>query len=142
MSEQAKKQQQESAWVRAQFQKANKHMAEKGVLPGKVILKESRNLPPFVAIWKIEDSTPHKRRFWVLTGDLPTDMVSESAAPNAREAIHHFSLLWQMKAENLLRSRDKTQVELAKMMVSRSESLNKMHADQRLWGEMKSKLAS
>ncbi|WP_298440292.1 DUF4826 family protein [uncultured Ferrimonas sp.] len=141
MSEQAQQQKQQ-AWVREQFQKANKHMAEKGILPGKVLVKESRQLPPFVALWKMEDKSPHKRRYWVLSGDLPTDMVAESTAANARDALHHFSLLWQMKAENLLRSGEKTQVELAKLMVSRAEAMAKMHRDDRLWGEMKSKLAS
>lgn len=142
MSEQAELQQQQQAWVREQFQKANKHMAEKGILPGKVIVKESRHLPPYVALWKMEDSTPHKRRFWVLSGDLPTDMVEESVAANARDALHHFSLLWQMKAENMLRSGDRTQIELAKLMISRSESLAAMFNDKRLWGDMESKVVA
>ncbi|WP_028115258.1 DUF4826 family protein [Ferrimonas senticii] len=132
---------QQQQWLRVQYQKANKHMAEKGVLPGKVILKESRYLVPFVAVWKMEDASPHRRRYWVLSGDLPTDIVAESVAKNARDAVHHFSMLWQLKAEKLLRSGDQTQVKLAQLMVSRAEALMKMHGDKRLWGEMPSKLS-
>ncbi|MBY5920313.1 DUF4826 family protein [Ferrimonas balearica] len=136
MTEQANTEQQEAAWVRAQFQKANKFMAEKGILPGKVVMKESRVLAPLVAVWKIEENGPRKRRFWVLSGDLPTDIIPESTAPNAREVLRHFSLAWQLKAENLIRSPDKTQQDLARMLVSRAEGLGNMHQDERIWEEM------
>ncbi|MBY6185610.1 DUF4826 family protein [Marinobacter hydrocarbonoclasticus] len=136
MTEQANTEQQQAAWVREQFQKANKFMAEKGILPGKVIMKESRHLPPLVAIWKIEENGPRKRRYWVISGDLPTDIIPDSTAPNAREVIRHFSLAWQVKAENLVRSPDKTQQDLARLLVSRAEGLSEMHQQDRLWADM------
>ncbi|MBY5991699.1 DUF4826 family protein [Ferrimonas balearica] len=136
MTEQAKVEEQQAAWVREQFQKANKFMAEKGILPGKVIVKECRHLPPLVAIWKIEENGPRKRQYWVLTGDLPTDLTPDGSAPDAREVVRHFALAWQLKAENLLRSDDTTQQELARLLIGRAEGLGKMHQDDRLWGEM------
>ena len=136
MTEQANVEQQQAAWVREQFQKANKFMAEKGILPGKVVMKESRHLAPMIAIWKIEENGPRKRRYWVLSGDLPTDMVAESAAPNARELVRHFSLSWQMKAENLLQSQDPTQQQMARLLINRAEGLGQMHRDDRIWGDM------
>ncbi|GAA5188186.1 DUF4826 family protein [Ferrimonas gelatinilytica] len=126
--------QQEQAWVREQFQKANRFMAEKGVMPGKVLDKQSRVLPPLIALWKMEEQGPRKRQYWVLSGDLPTDMVADSAAADPREAVRHFALSWQLKAENLLRSNDATQQKLAQLMISRAQSLSDLHREDRFWG--------
>ncbi len=92
------------AWVREQFQKANKFLAEKGVIPSKVVPAESRYLAPYVAMWKIESKQPSHKTYWVMSGDLPSDYVDVSVAATAREALRHFSLTWQLKAENLVQS--------------------------------------
>ncbi|WP_449361058.1 DUF4826 family protein, partial [Alishewanella longhuensis] len=88
---------QRTEWVRSQFQKANEYLATKGIIPDNVAVSESRYLPPFVAVWKL--NTRDKKSFWVISGDLPTDHMPVSAAPDAREAIRAFALHWQLKAE-------------------------------------------
>ena len=46
-------------------------------------------------------------------------------------------MMWQMQAENLIRSgatrRDATQAKFAQLLVSRAESLYRMHNDEKLW---------
>ncbi|MFN6972501.1 MAG: DUF4826 family protein, partial [Rheinheimera sp.] len=59
-----------SEWVRAQFQKANLFLAEKGILMDSVAVQDSRYLPPMVAVWKI--NAMDKQSYWVISGDLPT----------------------------------------------------------------------
>ncbi|WP_133407125.1 DUF4826 family protein [Parashewanella tropica] len=128
----------QSAWVREQFQKANRFMAEKGIIPHKVHDKESRYLVPFIALWKMETKQPTKKTYWVLSGDLPSDIVEVSVAKTAREAVRHFSMTWQMKAENLIRTgvtREPTQAKYANLLISRAEDLYKMQADDKLWQE-------
>ena len=125
-------------WIREQFQKANRFMAEKGVIPSKVHDKESRYLAPYMAVWKMESKLPTKKTYWVMSGDLPSDMVDVSVAKTAREAVRHFSLTWQLKAENLIRSgatRDDTQAKYANLLISRAQSLYQMQQDDKLWGE-------
>ncbi|AYV14036.1 DUF4826 family protein [Shewanella algae] len=125
------------AWVREQFQKANKFLAEKGVIPSKVVPAESRYLAPYVAMWKIESKQPSHKTYWVMSGDLPSDYVDVSVAATAREALRHFSLTWQLKAENLVQSgatKDTTQAKFAQLLVSRAESLYKIQEDDKLWG--------
>ncbi|MCE9684772.1 DUF4826 family protein [Shewanella sp. AS16] len=125
------------AWVREHFQKANRFLAEKGVIPSKVIADESRYLAPYLAIWKMESKQPTKQTFWVMSGDLPSDYVDVKVAATAREAIRHFSMMWQMKAENLHRSgatKDPTQAKFADLLVSRAESLYQIQNDEKLWG--------
>ncbi|MCL1079906.1 DUF4826 family protein [Parashewanella spongiae] len=123
-------------WIRTQFQKANKFLAEKGIIPSKVLDTESRYLAPYMAVWKIESKRPSKKTYWVLTGDLPSDLVDVNVAKTAREAVRHFSLTWQLKAENLVRTgvtRDSTQAKYANLLISRAESLYAMQNDDNLW---------
>ncbi|EGM69756.1 DUF4826 family protein [Shewanella sp. HN-41] len=123
-------------WVRTQFQKANRFLAEKGVIPSKVLADESRYLAPYMAIWKMESKRPTTKTYWVMSGDLPSDFVDVKVAATARDAVRHFSMMWQMQAENLVRSgatRDATQAKFAQLLVSRAESLYRMHNDDKLW---------
>ncbi|BDA60359.1 DUF4826 family protein [Shewanella xiamenensis] len=124
-------------WVRTQFQKANRFLAEKGVIPSKVLADESRYLAPYLAIWKMESKRPTTKIYWVMSGDLPSDFVDVKVAKTARDAVRHFSMMWQMQAENLIRSgatrRDATQAKFAQLLVSRAESLYRMHNDEKLW---------
>ena len=124
-------------WVRTQFQKANRFLAEKGVIPSKVLADESRYLAPYLAIWKMESKRPTTKTYWVMSGDLPSDFVDVKVAKTARDAVRHFSMMWQMQAENLIRSgatrRDATQAKFAQLLVSRAESLYRMHNDEKLW---------
>ena len=125
-------------WIKEHFQKANRFLAEKGVIPSKVIADESRYLAPFLAVWKMESKQPKAQTFWVMSGDLPSDYVDVGVAKTARDAIRHFSMMWQLKAENLLKSgatADATQAKFAKLLVSRAESLYQIHNDDKLWKE-------
>ena len=124
-------------WIREHFQKANKFLAEKGIIPSKVIVDESRYLAPYVAVWKMQSKQPKKQTFWVMSGDLPSDYVDVKMAATARDALRHFSMMWQLKAENLKQSgatREPTQAKFAQLLVSRAESLYHIHNDEKLWG--------
>lgn len=124
-------------WIREHFQKANRFLGEKGIIPSKVIADESRYLAPYVAVWKMESKQPKKQTFWVMSGDLPSDYVDVKVAATARDALRHFSMMWQLKAENLEKSgatKEPTQAKFAQLLVSRAESLYQIHNDEKLWG--------
>lgn len=124
---------QRAAWVRTQFQKANEYLATKGIIPDNVAVSESRSLPPLVAIWKL--NTRDAKSFWVISGDLPTDHMPLSAAPNAREAMRSFALHWQLKAEQIAQAgfSDQTQVDFANLLVKRAEGLYDLFDNEQLW---------
>ena len=126
-------QEQLSVWVREQFQRANKHLAENGVLFDSVVTEVSRYLAPFVAVWKIKSTD--KKYFWVISGDLPCDFVPFESEATARAAIRRFSMLWQMKAENInrLAGNDKTQQDFANLLIAKAEDLYTIAADEALW---------
>lgn len=125
-----------SLWVREQFQRANKHLAERGILFSTVVTEESRYLAPDVAVWKIKDTKG--QFYWVISGDLPADALPESVAKTAREAFKHFSMTWQMKAENIKRNaqNDETQVAFADLLIKKAEYLYKVQAEDKLWQDI------
>jgi hypothetical protein len=136
MADQLTPEQQEqssSEWVRAQFQKANQYLAEKGILPDNVAVSESRYLTPLMAIWKI--TAQDRKQYWVISGDLPTDHMAVSAAKDAREAVRAFSLHWQLKAEQIMNSGaiDKTKMEFANLLINRAHGLYDLFDKEELW---------
>ncbi|MDX1390827.1 MAG: DUF4826 family protein [Rheinheimera sp.] len=129
----AQAEQARATWVREQFQKANQHLASKGILPDNVAVAESRYLPPFFAVWKL--NTKDKQAFWVISGDVPTDHMALAAAQNARDAVRAFSLQWQLKAQQIVDAgiADKTQQEFVSMLINRAHGLYEMFSNDALW---------
>ncbi|MFY8273442.1 DUF4826 family protein [Pseudoalteromonas sp. SSDWG2] len=130
---QQEKEQQALAFQRECFESAQKHLAEKGVLPQTVFEKESRFLAPLCAVWKFK--TQNGKSYWVISGRLPTDHAEVSAASNAREAMRYFSLQWQIKAEQILSSVriDKTQHDFANLLIKRAHGLYELYDNDNLW---------
>ena len=114
-----------ATWVREQFQKANKFLAENGVLFDSVVTEESRYLIPYLAVWKIK--AMDSKRYWVISGDLPSDYTSVDNAKDAKEALRHFAMHWQLKAENLINAKDadKTQKEFGALPKIKNSLSNK-----------------
>jgi hypothetical protein len=131
--QQAQLEQQQIVWQRECFQKAQKHLAEKGIMPKTVIEKESRFLAPLCALWKFK--AQNGTDYWVITGRLPTDHAAASAAKDARDALRYFSLQWQLKADQIMSTqvRDKTQVDFANLLINRAHGLYEMHDNEQLW---------
>ncbi len=86
---------------------------------------------PFLAVWKL--TSLEGKKFWVLSGDLPTDHINFEVAANAREALRHFSLKWQLQSENLLQADIKEQKDFAHLLIGRAEGLYKLCEDDSLW---------
>lgn len=120
-------------WVRSQFQKANLHLAEKGVVMDSVAVQDSRYLPPYIAVWKI--NALDKQSYWVISGDLPTDHIELKAAENARDALRAFSFRWQIKAQQLVDAgiKDQTAGDYANLLVNRAHSLYQLFESEKLW---------
>ena len=133
MSEQQKlTPEQETAWIREHFQKAGKYLAEKGLLLEVINHEDSRCLPPLVAIWKVKLASGE--RCWVINGDLPSDHVELSVASNARDAMKHFALTWQLRAERILASdQDNAQKQFARILIGRAEGLYQLAEQDALW---------
>ena len=127
--------QQMTAWVQAQFQKANQFLAQEGILFDSVITEQSRYLAPYLAVWKIK--AMDQKVYWVISGDLPTDVALAVNATDARDVLRYFSLQWQLKAENLEANntqKDARQAEFVQLLRSRADSLYAFYENETLWG--------
>jgi len=134
MTEQLNEQQM-TAWVQAQFQKANQFLAQEGILFDSVITEQSRYLAPYLAVWKIK--AMDQKVYWVISGDLPTDVALAVNATDARDVLRYFSLQWQLKAENLEANntqQDARQAEFVQLLRSRADSLYAFYENETLWG--------
>lgn len=129
--QQAMTPEQQQAWIREQYLKATKYLADKGLVTESVADKESRYLVPVLSVWKI--NLLDKSTVWVISGDLPTDHVALDGSESAREVIRHFSLKWQLQAENLLQQEDKEQQEFAQLLIGRADGLYKLYEKDELW---------
>lgn len=125
--------QQSSTWVRDQYQKVAKFLAEKGVIIDSVILEQSRVLEPLLTLWKVK--AIDGKQYWAIGGDLPSDVAPASVAEDARAALKHFSLHWQLKAENLSRAenQDQTQRDFVNILISRAEGIYDLAERSELW---------
>lgn len=124
---------QKQAWIREQYLKATKYLADKGLVTESVSDTESRYLVPIMAVWKI--NLLDKTAVWVISGDLPTDHIALNSGEPARDVVRHFSLKWQLQAENLLRLEDKAQHQFAQLLIGRADGLYKIYEKAELWQE-------
>ncbi len=68
------------------------------------------------------------KRYWVISGDLPSDYTSVDNAKDAKEALRHFAMHWQLKAENLINAK-----EFGALLINRAENLFAMQNTPDLW---------
>lgn len=88
-------------WNRAQFVEAQRYCSKNQLMVKDFVQAESRTLPPILALWKVTLKDADVKSVWIISGEVPTDHVATTAAATAREAIRHFSMKWQLKAEQL-----------------------------------------
>ncbi len=125
-------------WVRAQFQRANAYLAERGLITNVILTKESRYFVPHVALWKftLQGLT---EKVWAITGnDLPTDHIDASFAATPQDALRYFSYRWQLKADKILNSEtpsDAEQKEFAEILIRSAEKIYPMSEDASMWKE-------
>lgn len=141
MSEENKPQIDEEQWVKSEHGKVLDYCSRNELNIARLIQGDSVILPPAVAIW-LADSKVSKQRFWIISGDLPTDHLQADIAKNARDALRHFALRWQLKAENLLQQQAhgqpqlgdaKTQSQFANELINKADGLYELYENDSFW---------
>lgn len=135
--EQVDKEQQQQAlaaqWFNDQLKKATSYLAQQGIILESVFNDDSTYVAPLFAVFKVRDKD--RKKYWVIAGDLPTDVTSDNVAKDARSAIRHFSLHWQMKAEGMVRAglRDTVQRDFAQLLITKAEALYPFAESEAVW---------
>lgn len=92
------------AWFKALLDETVQHMLKSGVLAS-VAIEASPvwMLPGQILISKIWPVAEKSKFIWAISGDaVITDHVPGNVAVNPRDVARHFSLKWQMDAEQVL----------------------------------------
>lgn len=132
-----------SGWSREILDKAVRDIEALGIFADELV--EARPVwavPRKVMIGQIRVANEPGSFRWVICGDLPTDHISSASAANAREALRHFSLKWQLdaaryedpatrKQHGLDESKDWSR--MAEQLVAKAEELYAMAEDAGLW---------
>lgn len=128
-------QEEQQQWVREQYLKATKYLADQGKVVESVADTESRYLVPVMSVWKL--NLLDKTSVWVISGDLPTDHIVLAEEESARNVVRHFSYKWQLQADNILQTPDhsKEQQEFAQLLIGRAEGLYQLFQKDDLWRE-------
>jgi len=138
--EQADKEQQQALaaqWFNDQLKKATNYLAQQGIVLESVFNDESTYIAPLLAVFEVR--TKERKKYWVIAGDLPTDVTSDNVAQDARGAIRHFSLHWQMKAEGMVRAglRDTVQRDFAQLLITKAEAIYPFAESEAVWKNKK-----
>jgi len=126
--------QQIQLWSREQYQAATKYLATKGIVTSSVMVEDCRYIAPLVAIWKLK--LLDNRWIWAISGDLPCDHVAIEAGKTAKEVMLHFSMNWQLNAENIFSGNpNEEQKSFANILIAKAEMLYDLVNDDLLWKE-------
>ena len=110
---------------------------------GRIAEQPTWSAAPFVALWAIEsEDHPERVGAWVISGDVPTDLVAADEHEHPRDAMHAIADRWLGYAEDARAGRPIAALKLqsgedgqgvAKMLASRAETLHEWAADDELW---------
>ena len=90
------------AWAKNCLDEAVRTAAATGIFEGITIeSKVAWSLPNKIMIGRIRDSGPSHREFWIIAGDVPTDCIDGDTCATPRDAARHFSLKWQLGADQV-----------------------------------------
>jgi hypothetical protein len=85
-------------WAQAQMQAMAKHLATAGLVVKDEVRIEARWHYPFrILVAQGYGRRTPEEKFWLIGGDVPLDHVEARAATDARAALRHFALRWQVQ---------------------------------------------
>ena len=86
------------AWAQEQMQAMAKHLASRGLIDKDEVKVEARwNYPFRILLAQAWGAKSAHEKFWVIAGDVPVDHVEGGLVTDARGALKHFALRWQMQ---------------------------------------------
>ncbi len=127
-------------WNQEQLVKIQKFCFTKGVQIKGFQQKRCMALPPILGIFYV-NSTEKGDDYWLISGEVPTDIAPAKVAKDARDLLRYFSMSWHLKAARIEEAiaegkqlGDKeTQEKVVKELIQKAEGLSQLHQDESLW---------
>ena len=88
-------------WVREQHDQMARYAVR-----GELIGDDAEGLPIWsiphqVFLGRFYDKSNPKGGYWYIGGGVPSDHIEQHVAPDARQAVRHFALKWQLQAAQI-----------------------------------------
>lgn len=86
------------AWADQQMRAMAKHLATRELVTKDEVRVEARwNYPFRILLAQAWGAKSAHEKFWVIAGDVPVDHIEAGLVSDARSALKHFALRWQMQ---------------------------------------------
>jgi len=131
-------------WYKDEKASLLKYCSNKQLDMHRIMDKFSLALLPYFSLWAVENRKTHEK-LWVITGELPHDHTSFQIAEDARSAIRHFFMSWNLKAENMertlnemasvLNDNDQQKLDMIKQLRESADRLSEVYLDDNLWAK-------
>ncbi|MCO7226014.1 DUF4826 family protein [Pleionea sp. CnH1-48] len=130
-------------WTQQQLRDVVSACSQRGWSLLKVSAAQSRILPPVLAVWHVTFQDSEVKCGWVITGDLPVDVLVKPQVTHARDALCAFSRQYLHKAHQLRANQMKDEIDLDQLKeqqrmekwVRSAADLLVLHHEQCLWEE-------
>jgi hypothetical protein len=135
----------EEEWVAEERQKVIDYLASRQCEHGGVGEWPAFHVDPYLALWAVQSlKAPGRIGWWAISGDLPTDYMSNGSGGHPRDALRHFSAEWRSVADSMNRgeSHPRTKIgtpeqwpSMAPLLQKRAKLLQDFADDDSLWDE-------
>ena len=92
----------DSAWCEARRAEIEPCLTRAAVAHGRIGVSPAWHVRPYVSVWAIESlDRPEWVGWWVICGDLPTDLIAAHGLDTPRQALRAFGQRWVHDAQEL-----------------------------------------
>ena len=135
----------EAAWIQEQRENVVRYLREQSVESVTVPYAPQWHVAPYVSLWLASCKAQQGNGTWVISGDLPTDYLTDEAVQVPREALRAFGKRWERAAASIQNgtpdpeitigdaSCRESQQELGDLLGRRAKLLVKFANDDRIW---------
>jgi hypothetical protein len=135
----------EQAWVAEQRERVEGYLASEGLAPATVAAEPELIMAPVLALWEVQGEHDREpRRWWVVSGDVPTDHVAWERAAAPRDALRTLAKKWRTAASVMAARTDADNADqvsaersqqVAQQLFERAKMLRQLVDHDALWGE-------
>lgn len=133
----------EAKWLAKQRDNVRQYMQNEGIQQPEVASESDCFVVPYLSVWRVG---PMKDggvvRWWVISGDLPTDYLSDDDASDARAALAAFAARWLEVSAYMLRGQEHPTIkigfpgnrqELGELLSARAEIIKELADEDSNW---------
>lgn len=88
-------------WVREQHGLMARYASQRGLIGDDAEGVPVWSIPHQIFLGRFYDKDNRAGGYWYIAGALPSDHIPADVAANAREAVRHFALKWQLQSAQI-----------------------------------------